>query len=62
MAAGKPVVQRMTAQDKKWQAQDNLRTIQRAAEVTSNAARLKAAQAEAAQQVAALNKVVKPKK
>jgi hypothetical protein len=46
-------------QDKKWRAQDDLRTLRSAAEIQSDAARVKAAQSEAQQQMQALAKVVK---
>ncbi|HUT64281.1 MAG TPA: hypothetical protein VMZ04_10040 [Anaerolineae bacterium] len=60
----------MTAQDKKWQAQEDAHTLSRVNEITSNKARLAAAQkaantmlVESKQRVASLQKVasVKPK-
>ena len=50
---------RLTAQDKKWRAQDDLRTLRSAAEIQADAARVKAAQSEAQQQMQALARVVK---
>lgn len=47
------------AQERKWQAQDDLRTMQRAAEIKADPKRVKAAQAEATQQMRALQTVVK---
>ena len=47
------------ADDKKWQAQDDLRTIQRAKEIQQNAARMSAAQREANAQMAALKSIAK---
>lgn len=47
------------AQEKKWRAQEDLRTLQRAAEIKNDASRVKAAQAEAQQQMKALSTVVK---
>lgn len=47
------------AREKKYQAQDDLRTLQRAAEVKADPARVKMAQAEAASQVKALSTVLK---
>ena len=47
------------AQEKKWQAQDDLRTMQRAAEVKADPSRVKAAQAEAQSQIKALSSVTK---
>lgn len=50
---------RISAEEKKWRAQDDLRTMQRAQEVASDPNRLKAAQKEAQDQVKALQKVAK---
>lgn len=62
MATRKPTVRSSAiAEQKKYQAQDDLRTIQRAAEIQSNAGRMKAAQKEAANQMAALGSVAKKK-
>lgn len=47
------------AQEKKWQAQDDLRTIQRAAEIKADASRMRASQSEAKQQMKALQSVTK---
>lgn len=49
----------MTAEDKKWRARDDLRTLQAVAEIKSDPGRLKAAQSEARAQLAALAKVTK---
>lgn len=46
-----------TAQERQWQAQDDLRTLQQAQNVMSDKKRLSAAQKEAAKQSAALAKV-----
>lgn len=48
-------------QQQKWQAQDDLRTLQNAAEIQKSAARVKAAQQEAQSQIAALGSVTKKK-
>ena len=50
---------RLSVQDKKWRAQDDLRTLRSAAEIQSDAARVQAAQSEAQQQMQALAQVVK---
>lgn len=47
------------AQQKKWQAEDDLRTLQRAGEIKNDPARVKMAQAEAQAQMKALATVVK---
>ena len=47
------------ADDKKWQAQDDLRTIQRAKEIQQNTSRMAAAQREANAQMAALKAIAK---
>lgn len=47
------------AQEKKWQAQDDLGALKRAAEIKADPARVKAAQAEAQAQMKALQTVVK---
>jgi hypothetical protein len=44
-----------------WQAQEDLRTLQRAQEIQSSPARVKAAQQEAQSQIAALGSVAKKK-
>ena len=49
----------MLAQERQWQAQDDLRTLQRAAEIQGNKTRMTAAQREAKAQLAALSKVAK---
>lgn len=59
--AGQPAkpTKQQVQQEKKWQAQDDLRTLQRAAEVKADPARVKMAQSEAASQVKALSSVLK---
>lgn len=52
---------RVTAADKKWQAQSDLRTIQEAAQIQANKGRMTAAQKEAQNQMAALSSVAKKK-
>jgi hypothetical protein len=52
---------RITAADKKWQAQSDLRTIQEAAQIQANKGRMSAAQKEAQNQMAALSSVAKKK-
>jgi hypothetical protein len=52
---------RITAADKKWQAQSDLRTIQEAAQIQSDKRRMGAAQKEAQNQMAALSSVTKKK-
>ena len=65
MATKKPstvsAATRLTAQDKKYQAQDDLRTMQRAAEIQSDKSRMTAAQKEAQNQMAALSSISKKK-
>lgn len=56
--AGSP---RMSAEEKSWRAQDDLRTLQQAAKIQADAARVKAAQAEAQSQIKALVQVSKKK-
>ena len=48
---------KMSAQEKKWQAEDDLRTLQRAAEIRKDKGRLAAARKCAKEQMAALQKV-----
>ncbi len=48
-------------QEQQWQAQEDLRTLQRAAEIQSSPTRVKAAQHEAKSQIAALGSVAKKK-
>lgn len=50
---------RLSAEDKKWRAQDDLRVMQRAQEVANDPKRMQAAQKEAQEQVKALQKVAK---
>ena len=50
---------RLSAQDKKWRAQDDLRTLQQVMQIKADPSRLKAAQAEAQKQLAALASVKK---
>jgi hypothetical protein len=52
---------RMNASDKRYQAQDDLRTIQRANEIQGDKSRMSAAQKEATNQMAALSSVAKKK-
>lgn len=52
---------RLSAADKKYQAQDDLRTIQRASEIQADKGRMTAAQKEAQNQMAALSSVAKKK-
>lgn len=49
---------RMTAEDKQWQARQDLMTIKGAHEINNDPQRLKAAQKEAAAQVKVLTKVL----
>lgn len=53
---------RLTAQDRRWEAQDALRTLQRAEEIMRNKPLLAAAKREATQQVKALTAVTKKAK
>lgn len=50
---------RKSAEDRKWQAQDDLRTLQRAQEIQADKSRLQAAKVEVRNQMAALSKVAK---
>jgi hypothetical protein len=52
---------RVTAADKKWQAQSDLRTMQEASQIQSDKRRMTAAQKEAQNQMAALNSIAKKK-
>ena len=52
---------RVTAADKKYQAQSDLRTIQEASQIQTDKRRMAAAQKEAANQMAALSSVAKKK-
>ena len=52
---------RMDAEEKKWRAQDDLRTLQRAKEIEANRSRMAAAQKEAKEQISVLAKVTKRK-
>jgi hypothetical protein len=56
-----PKTPRLSAEDKKWRAQEDLRIMQRSQEIASDAQRLKAAQKEAQEQVKALQKVASKK-
>ncbi len=47
--------------DKKWQTEDDLRTIRRAGEIKASAARMRAVRTLAAKEQAALAKVSKPR-
>lgn len=51
------VAMAMAMPDPKWQAQDDLRTLQRAREIETNRARMAAAKREADAQLKALQKV-----
>jgi len=55
----KTVARPASADERKWQAEDDARTLMRAQEIKSDGARMKRAKAVAAAQVAALNKVAK---
>ena len=60
MAKAKTVAApRKSAEDRKWQAQDDLRTLQRAQEIQADRSRLNAAKTEVKNQMAALSKVAK---
>ncbi len=48
-----------STEDKAWQAQDDLRTLQAAEEIRKSRPRLNAANTEAKKQMAALNKITK---
>ena len=50
---------RMSAEDKKWRARDDLRTLTDAQKIAADPSRVKAAQAIAKQEIAALAKVTK---
>ena len=50
---------RKSSEERRWQAQDDLRTLQRAQEIQRDKARLTACQSEARQQMSALSKVAK---
>lgn len=52
---------RVTAADKKWQAQSDLRTMQEASMIQADKSRMTAAQKEAQNQMAALNSIAKKK-
>jgi hypothetical protein len=52
---------RVSAADKKWQAQSDLRTMQEATQIQNDKARMSAAQKEAQNQMAALNSIAKKK-
>lgn len=52
---------RISAEQKRYQAQDDLRTIQRATEIQSDKKRMGAAQKEAQTQMAALGSITKRK-
>lgn len=61
MVTKKVATARITAADKKWQAQDDLRTIQRASEIQMDKSRMTAAQKEAQSQIASLSSLTKKK-
>lgn len=48
---------RVSAEEKKWRAQDDLRTLQQVMQIKADPARLKAAQSEANAQLLALKRV-----
>ncbi|WP_298962264.1 hypothetical protein [uncultured Methylobacterium sp.] len=48
---------KMTAQEREWRAQDDLRTLTQAAQIQGDRSRLSAVQKHAAEQVRSLNKV-----
>lgn len=52
---------RMSAEDKRWQARQDLNTIQTAAAIQKDPRRMAAAQKEAKSQIAALSSVAKKK-
>jgi hypothetical protein len=52
---------RQIAEDKAWQARQDLRTLQEAKEIQRDRHRITAAEAEALKQIAAINSVVKNK-
>lgn len=52
---------RMSAEQRAYQAQDDLRTIQRATEIQADKKRMVAVQKQATSQIAALNSVAKRK-
>lgn len=49
-----------SAQERQWRAEDDLRTLQRAAEIQGDSSRVRAAQQIAKKQMAALSKVARP--
>lgn len=51
------VAKRISAEEKRWQAQNDLDTLRRAQEITSNRTRLSAAKGEANKQTNMLKKV-----
>jgi hypothetical protein len=54
-----PAQPRMTAQDRKWQAESDLRTLAEAETIRTNKARLGAARAEAKRQTKAITKATR---
>lgn len=48
---------RMTREEREWQAREDLRTLQNAAEIQGNTGRLRAARVEAKRQADALKKL-----
>ena len=54
-----PAVSKYADEDKKWRAEDDLRTLQRAKEIENDKARMQAAKNIAKEQKAALEKICK---
>jgi hypothetical protein len=54
-----PAQPRMTAQDRKWQAQSDLGTLTEAERIRSDRARMSAAKAEASRQTKAITKATR---
>lgn len=52
----------ISAEDKKWRAEQDLRTLREAKEIQASAARTRAAQAVARKDMKALNAIAKPKR
>lgn len=56
--AAAPSKPRMSAEEKRWRAEDDTRALMRAEEIKADAARLKACQEHAKKQATALTKAV----
>jgi hypothetical protein len=54
------MAERMSAERRKWQMQEDLATLQRAREIEADRKRMSAVQKHATEQVKALSKVAKP--